>query len=259
MRTQSVCAGVARPRVAGGDRGLERVRAEAPGEGLGAVEGREAAPDQQAVPAAAVLVEQQDRLARGAHPGAQARRLDLHQRDQAVHLGLARGQPGEDAPEAQGVLAEGRAQQVVARRRRVPLVEDEVDDLEHRTEARAELGTGRHLEGDAGLGEGALGPHDALRQGRLGHQERARDLVGGQPAEQAQRERDARVGRQHRVTGREDQPEQVVADLVVHEPPRGRPPTRRPAPPARARSPRACARASSRGAGGRCRGAWPWP
>ena len=61
----------------------------------------------------------------------------------------------------------------------------------------------------------ALGAHDALRDGRLRDQERARDLVGGQAAEQAQRQRDARLGRQHRVAGGEHQAQQVVADVVV--------------------------------------------
>ena len=48
-----------------------------------------------------------------------------------------------------------------------------------------------------------------------GDEERARDLLGGQAAEQAQRQRDARLGRQHRMAGDEDQPQQVVADVVV--------------------------------------------
>ena len=79
--------------------------------------------------------------------------------------------------------------------------------------------------------------------GRLRHEEGARDLVGGQAAEQAQRERDARLGRQHRMAGGEHEAQQVVADVVVE---RGvevgpRPPARL---RARGRAPRACARAS---------------
>ena len=194
MRTQSVASGVAARAWQAAIAACSAYGTEPPGQRLGAVEGGQAAPDQQAVPAAAVLVEQQDGLARGAHAGAQAGRLDLHQRDQAVHLGLARRQLGEDAPEAQGVLAEGRAQQVVARRRRVPLVEDQVDDLQHRPEAGAELGSGRHIEGHARLGQRSLGPDDPLGDRRLRHEERAGDLLGGEPAQQAQRERHAGVG-----------------------------------------------------------------
>ena len=88
MRAQSVSGRGARPRVAGGDRGLQRVRPERAAELLGARERGEAAADEQLVPARAVLVEQQDRLARRPDARAEARRLDLHQRDQAVHLRL---------------------------------------------------------------------------------------------------------------------------------------------------------------------------
>ena len=55
---------------------------------------------------------------------------------QAVHLGLVRHQPCQHPPEAQRFLAQLRPHPVVAGRRRVALVEDEVDDLEHRSEAR---------------------------------------------------------------------------------------------------------------------------
>ena len=187
--------GRARPRVAGGDRGLQRVRPERAAERLGALERREAAADEQLVPARAVLIEQQDRLARRPDPRAQPRRLDLHQRDQAVHLGLVGHQLGQDAAEPQRVLAQRRPHPVVAGGRRVALVEDEVDHLEHRREPPAELGAARDLERHVRLGQRPLGAHDALRDGRLRDEERARDLLGGQPAEQAQRERDARLGR----------------------------------------------------------------
>ena len=38
--------------------------------------------------------------------------------------------------------------------------------------------------------------------GRLRDEECARDLLGRQTSEQAERERDARFGRKHRMTGR---------------------------------------------------------
>ena len=144
-----------------------------------------------------------------------ARRLDLHQRDEAVDLRLLRSELGQDAPEPQRVLAERGPHPVVAGGRRVALVEDEVDDLEHRRQAGGELGSARDLEGDALLGEGPLGPDDALGDGRLRDEERARDLLGRQAAEQAERERDARLGREHRMAGREHEAQEVVADVVV--------------------------------------------
>ena len=65
------------------------------------------------------------------------------------------------------------------------------------------------------LGEGPLGPDDALGDGRLRDEERARDLLGRQAAEQAERERDARLGGEHRMAGGEHEAQEVVADVVV--------------------------------------------
>ena len=150
----------------------------------------------------------------GPDPRARARGLDLHQRDEAVDLGLPRRQLGQDAAEAQRVLAQRRPHPVVAGGGRVALVEDQVDDLEHRGQAGRELVAARNLEGHPRLGQRPLGPHDPLGHGRLRDQERARDLLGRQPAEQPQGERDARLGGQHRVAGGEHQAQQVVADVV---------------------------------------------
>src|SRR5439155_1555531 len=44
---------------------------------------------------------------------------------------------------------------------------------------------------------------------------RARDLLGRQTAQQAERERHARLGREHRMTGDEHEAQEVVADAVV--------------------------------------------
>ena len=56
--------------------------------------------------------------------------------------------------------------------------------------------------------------HDALRDGRLRHQVRARDLRSSKAAEQPQRQRDPSLHAQHRVTRREDQSQQVVVDVI---------------------------------------------
>ena len=102
--------------------------------------------------------------------------------------------------------------QSLAGGRRVALVEDEVDHLEHRRRGgrRARRGRG-HLERHARLGQRALGAHDALRHRRLGDQEGAGDLrrSSGRRAGAASARRAPR--RQHRVAGDEDQPQQVVA------------------------------------------------
>ncbi len=55
-----------------------------------------------------------------------------------------------------------------------------------------------------------LGAADPLRHRRLGHEERARDLRGRQPADGAQRERDRRRRRERGVAAHEEQDERVV-------------------------------------------------
>ncbi|GAA3115681.1 hypothetical protein GCM10020254_72950 [Streptomyces goshikiensis] len=140
--------------------------------------------------------------------------LELQQRHQAVHLGLLRHQGGEDTGEPEGVLAQGRADEVLAGGRRVPLVEDQVDHFEDGGEPLVSVRPVRDLEGHPGLGQGPLRPDDALGDGGLGDEERAGDLLGGEPAHQAQRQCDPGVGGQDGMAGGEDQPEQVVVDVL---------------------------------------------
>ena len=110
----------------------------------------------------------------------------FHQRQQAMNFWFSRRQLGQDAAEAQRFLAQLRSHPVVARCRRVTLVENEIDDLKHGREPLRELSPAGHLEGDALLGQRALGADDALGNGRLRHQEGARDLLGRQATDQAQ-------------------------------------------------------------------------
>ena len=199
----------------GGDRGLQRVRPESTAGLLGPLERRETAADEDVIPARSVLVEQEDRLSRRADARPGAGRLDLHQGDEAVDLRLVRNEAGQDAAQPERVLAKRGSHPVVAGGRRVALVEDEVDDLENRRQAGGELGAAGNFEGHVRLGEGPLGPHDPLRDGGLRDEECARDLLGRQASEQAERQGNARLGREHRVTGREDETQEVVADVVI--------------------------------------------
>ena len=82
------------------DRGLERVGTEG-AELLGAIEGGQTPVDEQVIPAGAVLIEEQDRIARGTGAGPQARRLDLHQGDEPVDLRLLGHERGQDPAEAE--------------------------------------------------------------------------------------------------------------------------------------------------------------
>ena len=97
----------------------------------------------------------------------------------------------------------------------VALIEDEIDDLEHQGQPGRERVPARDLEGGTRLGQGPFRPHDALRNGRLRHQECAGDLVGRQATEQAERERDPRLGREHRMTGYEHETQEIIADVIV--------------------------------------------
>ena len=89
-------------------------------------------------------------------------------------------------------------------------------------------------------------------------EEGAGDLVGRQPADQPQRQRRARLARQRRVAGDEDQAQELVADVVVDRRLDVLASRRRP-PRARGRSRRACARASGRAGSRRSPAASPPP
>ncbi len=104
--------------------------------------------------------------------------------------------------------------QGIARRRRVALVVDEVEDLEDAVEALGEQVERRHAVGDAGIVDLALGPDEPLGECRLRDEEGAGDLRCGEAAQGPERERDATVHRQGRMAAGEDQPQSVVHVVV---------------------------------------------
>ena len=77
-------------------------------ERFGALERGKPAATPHAIPPGAVLLEQQHRLAARPGPRGTARRLDLEQRDEAVHLRLGGRKLCEHARELQRVVAERR-------------------------------------------------------------------------------------------------------------------------------------------------------
>ena len=141
--------------------------------------------------------------------------MHLHQRDQSVDFGLGRGELGEDAAQTESLLAQPRSDPVLATRRRISLVEDQIDHLEHRAEARHTLGPRRHLEPDVRFGEGALRPDDALGDRRDGDKEPACDLLGRQTPQGAKCQSNACVSRENRMARHEDEAEEVVPDVFV--------------------------------------------
>ncbi len=111
-------------------------------------------------------------------------------------------------------MGEVGAGPVVAGGGGVPLVEDQVDDRHHVPEPGRALRPGGQLELGACLGERALGARDPLGHRRLRGEEAAGDLGGGEPADQPQGQRGARLGGERGVAREEDQPQDVVLDVV---------------------------------------------
>ncbi len=83
------------------------------------------------VPARAILIQQQNGVPPGAGTRASPRSLDLHQRDEAVHLGLVLHEFGQYTAKSERFVAQRRTHPVAARGGRITLVEDQVDDPEH--------------------------------------------------------------------------------------------------------------------------------
>src|SRR5262249_5532218 len=117
--------------------------------------------------------------------------------------------------EPKRILAERRSRPVFARGRRVALVEDQINHLEHRRKSRGELGPARNLEGHALLSQGPFGPDDPLRDGGLSYKKCARDLLRRQTSKQPEGERDAGLARDPRMTGNKHEAEKVIAHLLV--------------------------------------------
>ncbi len=132
-----------------------------------------------------------------------------------MDLGLRRQEPGQDPPEPHRLVTEPGLRPAGPAGRGVPLVEDQVEHAEHRAEPLGRLRRGGQRELGAGRGEGPLGADDPLGGGRLRDQERAPDLRRAQAAQQPQGQRDPALHGQDRVRRREDQPQQVVAEVVV--------------------------------------------
>jgi hypothetical protein len=215
MRGQSVSAGLRARAWQAASAACNAIGAVA-AESFGAGQRAKASADQQLVPACAILLGQRHEGA--VRPGAcrQARCLDFHKGQQTEQFGILGHQPRQRAAQPLRLQAQARPDEVVARRGGIAFVEDEVDDLQHRGEPRRAFGAARHLEAESGLSDRPLRADDALGDRRLARQESAGDLVRRQAADDAQRERRAGVGRKHGVAGREDEAQQLVAEIVVH-------------------------------------------
>jgi hypothetical protein len=84
------------------------------------------APNLELVPERAVLFEQQNRFAQRVGACRRARRVQLHEGEQAMRLRLRRCDRGEHPAHPQCFVAERRSQPVLAAGRRIAFVENEV-------------------------------------------------------------------------------------------------------------------------------------
>ena len=99
-----------------------------------------------------------------------------------MNLGFIRRKLSEYSAELQRVFAQRGSRPVIARRRGVSLVENQIDDFENRCESRLELSAAGNLEGNVSIRESPLRSYDSLRNRRLSHKKRACNLIRRQTA-----------------------------------------------------------------------------
>jgi hypothetical protein len=138
--------------------------------------------------------------------------VEEHQREEPQRLGLVGHQHSEQLGEPDRLVAELTPDEIVASRRRIALVEDEVEDCEHGLEAIREHLVRRNAERDPCLTDLSLRANEALRHRRFGGQEGAGDLPGREPTDLAEGQRYARLRCERRVAAGEDQCEPFVGD-----------------------------------------------
>jgi hypothetical protein len=182
-----------------------------PAPGHRGVQYRGAVGDQRRIPAGPVLVREQHRPAVGILPRRRPGVVQQHQRDQAGGLGVLRQQPMQQPAQPDRLLAQVRVDQLFAAAGRVTLVEHQVDDRVHAVEPPGQGVGARHLEPDPRLGDLPLGPHQPLRESRLGQHEPGGDLPRGQPCDEPERQRDPDLEREGRMAAGEHEPELVIA------------------------------------------------
>ncbi len=204
-----------------GDRSLKRIDA-GPAGAERVLGERDPLADLPAVPEPAILVFQEDQFAVPREASGPPRVVQQHQGQQGVPSGLRGQQFDHEAPEADRFIAQLHPQERVPGGRRVPFGEHEVDRRQDPVDALPELFRRRRAVRDPRVADLALCAHEPLGHRRLGHEEDACDLGGGQTAERAQRQRDLRLEAQRRVTAGEDQPQPVVLHVGAGSPLRQR-------------------------------------
>jgi hypothetical protein len=170
--------------------------------------------DQLAIPERAILIGEQNDLARRRCTRRAPGFVQQHQRQQADGFGL-RQQGDKQSAKADRLRGEVDARERFARRRRIAFVEHEIDHAQHAVEALGQLIGIGHLVRNARVANLGLRAHDTLRKRWRSAQKSLGDLLGRQSAHFAQRQRHLRVGRERRMATREDQPQAIVFDALV--------------------------------------------
>ena len=166
--------------------------------------------DRGLVPAAAILVGKRHQLPGVVDPGGAAGLGEQHQREEPGDLAVAGPEPVQPAGQPQRFSGQVDAVHLLAGRRGVALVEDQVQHVADGLDPLINLLGGWHRERRAGLPDTLLGPADPLRHGRFGHEEGAGDLGRGQAPDRPQRQRDLRGRCERRMAAQQQQRERVI-------------------------------------------------
>jgi len=140
--------------------------------------------------------------------------MQQHECEQRHRLGFGQ-QFDQQACEAYGFRRQIRARERISGRRRIPLVELQIDHAQHAVEAFGEFIGRRHCIGNFRLADFGFGAHDALRHRRRPGQRRSGDFLGGQAADLAQRQCHLRVGCECRMAAGKNQPQAIVFDFIA--------------------------------------------
>src|SRR5258708_1810052 len=173
-------------------------------------ENRDAVRDLVGSPEISVLrVERNDGAVGGRASGA-AGISEQHQGEQPGDLALLRQQVVEHPREADRLGREVGPVQLGPRAGGVPLIEDEIQHLQHDAKPVASVWRHGHLELSTGRPDAFLRTADPLSHGRLWHEKRPGDLGGGEAAHRAKCQGQLRRNRERRMAAEEQKGKGVV-------------------------------------------------
>ena len=197
--------------MARGDRGLKRVRAPVAAERVSSIERGQATADEELIPqrgfcSKSTMALQRDRPARApATPESPSARSGRGL--QVLRASSARIRPSRNTS------LQSPAASVRRGSRRVPFVEEEIEDSKHRRQPSNTLFATRHFERHLLRGERSLAL--TMRSAIMGSETRnAGQFRPSQAAEQAKCKHHLRLGRKYSVAADEEEPEQIVADAI---------------------------------------------